>query len=34
MLFLEQVTMTRGGFGFLEVELKVGVKNVVGLLAS
>ena len=33
MLFLERVTMTRGGFGFLEVESKVGVEDVVGLWA-
>ena len=31
MLFLEWVTMTPGGFGFLEAESKVGVVDVVGL---
>ena len=30
MLFLERVTMTRGGFGILEAESKVGVGDVVG----
>ena len=34
LLFLEQVTMTREGFGFLEAKLKVGFGDVVGLWAS
>ena len=34
MLFLEWVTMTRGGFGFSEAKSEVWVRDVVGLWSS